>query len=182
MKKFNKILQWTALITTVALLIFYFKYNHRVYDRANLAEAQHTASQPVAPENPVLQLQTQEKDDSPMEELTAEDIVVNYVHKHGKLPDYYLTKNEARKQGWNASKHNLCDVLPGRAIGGDRFYNREKQLPDMKGRQYFEADLNYHCEEGRGAERIIFSNDGLIFVTRDHYKTFIQQKIPPSSK
>jgi hypothetical protein len=181
MKKFNKILQWTALIATVALLIFYFKHNRRVYDRANLVEAQRTASRPATPENPIYQLQTQEKDDLPVEELTAEDLVVNYVHVYGKLPDCYVTKNEARKHGWNASKGNLCDVLPGRAIGGDRFLNREKMLPEMKGRLYFEADLNYHCGE-RGAERLIFSNDGLIFVTRDHYKTFIRQKIPPSSK
>lgn len=69
---------------------------------------------------------------SDIDELTLESVVVPYVKKHGRLPVYYITKNEARKQGWVASEGNLCEVLPGRAIGGDVFTNRQKLLPVKK--------------------------------------------------
>lgn len=103
--------------------------------------------------------------------LTEEKRVVAYVRKHEKLPDYYLTKSEARNQGWVASDGNLCDILPGKAIGGDKFQNREGKLPKLRGRIYYEADINYDCGH-RGADRLIFSNDGLIYITRDHYASF----------
>lgn len=103
--------------------------------------------------------------------LTKEEVVVAYLKKHNKLPDYYITKSKARSQGWVASKGNLCDVLPGRAIGGDHFQNRERKLPNKSGRKWFEADLNYNCNN-RNADRVLFSNDGLIYVTFDHYKSF----------
>lgn len=103
--------------------------------------------------------------------LTSEGIVISYIKANGKLPDYYITKKEARDNGWNAAEGNLCDVLPGKAIGGDVFTNREGNLPEKAGRRWFEADLNYNCGR-RNADRLLFSSDGLIFVTRDHYKTF----------
>lgn len=109
-----------------------------------------------------------------IDERTKEAVVVAYVKAHGQLPDYYITKAEARKKGWIASKGNLCEVLPGRAIGGDRFGNREKLLPEKSGRQWFEGDLNYDCGR-RNADRILFSSDGLIYVTHDHYKTVIKR-------
>lgn len=99
------------------------------------------------------------------------DAVAGYIHKHGRLPDFYLKKKEAEKLGWNPGKGNLCSIAPGKNIGGDRFQNREKKLTYKKGRTYFEADVNYKCGR-RGAERIIFSNDGWIYKTLDHYKTF----------
>lgn len=110
----------------------------------------------------------------PIDELTSELQVVPYVKKNGRLPGCYVTKKEARSRGWRASKRNLCEVLPGRAIGGDVFANRERKLPERKGRIYYEADLNYNCGR-RNADRLVFSNDGLIFVSRDHYKTFEKQ-------
>ncbi|WP_300672768.1 ribonuclease domain-containing protein [Soonwooa sp.] len=106
--------------------------------------------------------------------LTKEVVVVAYIKAHQQLPDYYITKREAKSSGWKPSKGNLCDVLPGRAIGGDRFSNREKNLPTQGGRVYYEADVNYSCGH-RDADRIVFSNDGLVFVSKDHYKTFQQQ-------
>lgn len=106
-----------------------------------------------------------------IDELTKEHVVVPYVKRHGKLPDYYITKKEARNKGWIAADGNLCDVLPGRAIGGDVFGNREGNLPARSGRTWYEADLNYNCGR-RNADRLLFSSDGLVFVTYDHYKTF----------
>ncbi|WP_241676875.1 ribonuclease domain-containing protein [Chryseobacterium sediminis] len=107
-----------------------------------------------------------------IDQLTEEKTVISYVKQNHKLPDYYITKNEARKQGWNPSQGNLCDVLPGKAIGGDKFGNREGRLPD--GEKYFEADVNYHCG-GRNADRIIYTQNGDVYLTKNHYKSFEKQ-------
>ena len=106
-----------------------------------------------------------------IDELTNDEIVVKYLKEHGELPDYYITKSEAKSMGWVPSKGNLCEVAPGKAIGGDIWTNRQKSLPTKSGRKYFEADLNYNCGN-RNADRVVFSNDGLVFVTFDHYRSF----------
>jgi len=107
-----------------------------------------------------------------IDDLTEENLVIDYVKANKKLPDYYLTKGEARNKGWVASEGNLCDVLPGRAIGGDKFSNREKTLPT--GNQYFEADVNYNCGR-RNADRIVFTKNGDVWLTKNHYKSFEKQ-------
>lgn len=94
--------------------------------------------------------------------------VAAYLKEHGKLPDYFVTKKEAEAAGWVPSKGNLWEVLPGHVIGGDRFGNREGKLPKGK---YRECDVNYSGGR-RGAERIVFSEDGAIYYTKDHYNTF----------
>lgn len=106
--------------------------------------------------------------------LTREEVVVAYLKQHRDLPEYYINKKTARQLGWNAGAGNLCRVLPGKAIGGDIFFNREKKLPEQKGRIWREADINYNCGN-RNSQRLLFSNDGLIFATYNHYKSF-QQK------
>ncbi len=124
-----------------------------------------------SPKKPEKKYQNQSNDNS-IEELTDDDKVIAYVKSNHKLPDFYITKSEAKSQGWNPSKGNLCDVLPGKAIGGDQFSNREKQLP--KGEQYYEADVNYDCEN-RGAERIVFTKNGDVWLTKNHYQSFEKQ-------
>ena len=104
---------------------------------------------------------------------TSKDEVALYIHEYGRLPGNYLTKSEARKAGWVASKGNLAKVCPGMSIGGDTFYNDEGELPDARGRSYRECDIDY-VSGRRGAKRLVFSNDGLIFYTDDHYRTFEQ--------
>ncbi|MEX1040142.1 MAG: ribonuclease domain-containing protein [Pirellulaceae bacterium] len=104
--------------------------------------------------------------------------IAAHVWEHGELPARFLTKREAQRLGWVASEGNLWEVAEGRVIGGDRFFNREGRLPEASGRQYVEADLNYRGGR-RGAERLVFSTDRLIFVTRDHYDTFTQVKTTP---
>ncbi|MEY8339165.1 ribonuclease domain-containing protein [Lachnospiraceae bacterium 62-35] len=102
---------------------------------------------------------------------TAKDEVALYIHIYNRLPNNYITKKEAQKLGWDNKKGNLHDVAPGKSIGGSRFGNYEKQLPEKDGRVYYECDLNYQGGY-RGAERLIYSNDGLIFYTEDHYNSF----------
>lgn len=105
-------------------------------------------------------------------QITKAGTVIAYVKSNHHLPDFYLTKNEAKKQGWIPSKGNLCEVLPGKAIGGDYFSNREKQLPSNE--KYFEADVNYNCRN-RNADRIIYTKTGEVYLTTDHYKSFQKQ-------
>ena len=104
---------------------------------------------------------------------TDKDSVALYISVYGHLPSNFITKDEARDAGWVASKGNLDKVCPGMSIGGDHFGNYEGNLPKKKGRKYFECDINFDPKDGhRGAERIIYSNDGLIYYTKDHYKNF----------
>ncbi len=93
------------------------------------------------------------------------------LRNSGRLPPRYATKDEAHAHGWRGG--GLCGVWPGHVIGGDRFNNFGHQLPGAPGRVYREADLDADCR-GRGPKRLIFSNDGLIFVTVDHYNSFTQ--------
>ena len=95
--------------------------------------------------------------------------VVLYLEYYGELPDNYITKDEARALGWKGGTPEY--VMEGAAIGGDRFGNREGNLPDGK---YIECDLNTLGADERGAERLVFSDDGEYYHTEDHYKPFTQ--------
>jgi RHS repeat-associated protein len=99
------------------------------------------------------------------------DDVARYIQENGKLPDNYLTKDEAKQLGWVNKNGNLADVAPGKMIGGDVYANTDRLLPHVEGRVWHEADIGY--EEGfRNSYRVVYSNDGLIYRTDDHYKTF----------
>ena len=100
---------------------------------------------------------------------SAEDVAA-YLHENGQLPDNFMTKDEARKLGWEGG--SLEEYEPGMAIGGDKFGNYEGILPKAKGRQYYECDIDTIGRDSRGAKRLVYSNDGLIYYTEDHYETF----------
>lgn len=104
---------------------------------------------------------------------TARDDVAAYLHQYGKLPANYLTRDEAKSLGWVSKKNNLDIVAPGCAIGGDRFGNREGLLPDKKGREWFECDVNTQGG-ARSDERLVWSSDGLIYYTPDNHRSFVQ--------
>ena len=90
-----------------------------------------------------------------------------------KLPDCYVTKEEAALAGWIPKKHNLSEVLPGKMIGGNIYENRLETLPVKHGRIWREADFDF-AGGYRNKKRILYSNDGLIFVSYDHAKTFYE--------
>jgi len=96
--------------------------------------------------------------------------VAKYIYQYKTLPSNYITKGEAKKLGWQ-TKGTLDKVAPGKSIGGDRYGDYEKKLPAASGRKWTECDIDY-VKGNRNAKRIIFSNDGLIYYTGDHYKTF----------
>ena len=153
-----------------AFLVMYFIQNYKIEKK----NRKHIGSAVSINENNSENFKQNESSKSPgfssnIDDLTEENRVIHYVKSNYRLPNYYITKGEARKQGWVASKGNLCDALPGRAIGGDTFSNREKTLP--AGKKYFEADVNYNCGN-RNADRIVFTKNGEVWLTKNHYKSF----------
>ena len=100
------------------------------------------------------------------------DDVAAYIHEYGELPSNFITKKEAKKLGWTGG--SLEDYAPGKCIGGDRFGTYEGLLPEKKGRSYYECDIDTLGKKSRGPKRLIYSNDGLIFYTEDHYESFTQ--------
>ena len=104
-------------------------------------------------------------------EYTSKEDVALYIHLYNHLPENFITKKEAKKLGWESKAGNLGEVAPGKSIGGDYFGNYEELLPETDGRDYYECDID--SDGGyRGAKRIVFSNDGLIYYTEDHYESF----------
>ena len=99
--------------------------------------------------------------------------IADYIFAHGELPDNFITKEEAQALGWDSTRNYVSDVAPGKSIGGDRFGNYEGQLPRKKGRTFRECDCNY-TKGKRNGERIVYSNDGHVWYTSDHYETFTE--------
>lgn len=181
-KKINTIIM---IVATVIILLLVLKNNKDLNDIKNIVSTntqqsvdkskQNTKNEKNTKTQTIIATSDSSNISSEIKELTKVDVVSKYILENGKLPDYYITKKEAMNLGWIASKGNLCEVAPGKAIGGDYFTNREKILPMTKNRKWYEVDVNYNCGN-RGADRILFSNDGLVYVTYDHYKTFQEIK------
>ncbi|MBO4327087.1 MAG: ribonuclease [Clostridia bacterium] len=130
---------------------------------ANATEKPGTTSKPTVTPKP-----TDNKIDQNGTYYSKEDVAL-YIHTYGKLPSNFVTKEQAEKDGWSG---NGSDPLKnGKVIGGDRFGNYEGLLPKKSGRTYYECDIDTNGK-ARGVKRIVFSNDGLIYYTEDHYESF----------
>lgn len=103
-------------------------------------------------------------------QYNSKEEVALYIHLYGHLPDNYVTKSEARNKGWSGG--SLESYFPGCSIGGDSFGNREGLLPSKKGRRYYECDIDTAGKKSRGEKRIVYSNDGLVYYSDDHYESF----------
>lgn len=138
-----------------------------------LPEEVITEPEEPVPEEPVQEEPAETEEPELLDEYgtytTKEDVAL-YIHTYGRLPDNFITKKEAEKLGWPGG--SLEPYAPGMCIGGNRFGNYEKLLPEAKGRTYTECDIDTLGASKRGAKRIVFSNDGLIYYTDDHYESF----------
>lgn len=134
-------------------------------------EAAPEAPGETAPESPPSDAAQPEESLLPEDGVytTKEDVAL-YIHTYGHLPDNFITKKEAQNLGWPGG--DLEPYAPGMCIGGSRFGNYEGLLPEAKGRTYTECDIDTLGAKSRGAKRIVFSNDGLIYYTEDHYESF----------
>lgn len=101
-------------------------------------------------------------------EYTSKEDVALYIHQYGELPSNFITKKEAKKLGWSGG--SLEEYAPGKSIGGDTFGNREGVLPEYG--TYHECDIDTKGKKKRGAKRIVYSDDGRVYYTDDHYETF----------
>ena len=102
---------------------------------------------------------------------TTKEEVAEYINLYGHLPSNFITKKEAKNLGWVSSEGNLNEVAPGMSIGGDYFGNYEGLLPEAEDRDYYECDIDFDGTY-RNEKRIVFSNDGLVYYTEDHYESF----------
>lgn len=101
---------------------------------------------------------------------SSKEDVCQYLITYEKLPSNFITKKEAKKLGWSGG--SLEEYAPGKCIGGDRFGNYEGILPEVDGREYHECDIDTLGAKKRGAKRIVYSDDGQIYYTEDHYESF----------
>ena len=113
----------------------------------------------------------------PMESIKAGTATINKtdgadwtLKQEEELPDYYITIEDIYNLGWEKGM-NPIDYAPGKMITGGIYQNRNGHLPQKDERTWHEADINYR-QGKRNSQRIVWSNDGLIFVTYDHYETF----------
>lgn len=139
-----------------------------VSEEESIATEESAPQEHAAPEEPP---EEAENDLLPEDgSYTTKEEVALYLYQYGHLPENFMTKNEARELGWDGG--GLEDYAPGMCIGGDRFGNYEGILPEADGRTYKECDIDTLGASKRGAKRIVFSNDGLIYYTEDHYESF----------
>lgn len=136
--------------------------------------SQSPESGPAETEEPAFQTPESESPAPAVSEdgwYSSKEDVALYIHLYGHLPDNYVTKREAQDMGWSGGSVERY-AGEGTAIGGSRFGNYEGLLPEAKGRVYTECDIDTVGQSSRGAKRVVFSNDGLIYYTGDHYESF----------
>lgn len=136
------------------------------------ADAEHTAQQASTDTATIEEIsEASENKISESGSYTSKDEVALYLHTYQHLPENFITKKEAKELGWDNNEGNLAEVAAGKSIGGDYFGNYEGILPEQENRNYYECDIDSDGGH-RGAKRIVFSNDGLIYYTEDHYESF----------
>lgn len=140
-----------------------------------IPETESEEAQDAEPEEPQAQEQQAPAAEESLQEIdedgsytTKEDVAL-YIHIYGKLPSNFITKKQAEKLGWNGG--SLEPYAPGKCIGGGYFGNYEGILPDGN---YKECDIDTLGKKKRGAKRLIYSDDGRIYYTDDHYESFTQ--------
>ena len=154
----------TALLLLLALLLSLTACGDAAQTIDTVQQAAQTVQEIAA---------AQEEETPDIEEdgtYTTKEDVARYIHTYGHLPDNFITKKQAQALGWEGG--SLEPYAPGKCIGGSRFGNYEGTLPEKDGRTYTECDIGTLGAEKRGGKRIVFSNDGLIYYTEDHYETF----------
>ena len=139
-----------------------------VQDETNLPQQEQQDVQNAPSEDADMPDETAQIDEDAS--YTTKDDVALYIHTYGHLPDNFITKKDAQALGWPGGSLEPC--APGKYIGGSRFGNYEGLLSEADGRTYTECDIDTLGADSRGAKRIVFSNDGLIYYTEDHYKSF----------
>ena len=164
MRRRNKLITLFVLLLAVVLLLGSCAAN-----ASETAKKKKNTAVPVVTEAPAA-LPEVTATPGPMDEAQR---IADYIFEHGELPENFITKKEAQALGWDNMYNYLSEVAPGMSIGGDYFGNYERKLPVVKGRKYYEADC-FYTKGKRNAYRIIYSTDGHVWYTEDHYNSFIE--------
>ena len=175
-----KLRKWAALLLVLVsvLLLFTGCFGMQGPDEPySDPSAQSATAAPTQTKAPTQEAPADTRTTSPPEATldengtyTSKKDVALYIHLYGHLPQNFMTKKQAQDLGWPGA--SLEKFAPGKCIGGSRFGNYEGLLPDAPGRSYTECDIDTLGKTKRGSKRIVFSNDGLIYYTDDHYKSF----------
>lgn len=161
MKRFKKYKMINKILLALILVLGFSACTEKSFDQNSNLSIQSLESSELDGDS----LKESIEEDKPYYKM--EDVAA-YIHFFNKLPNNYISKSQARKKGWIPKENNLWEVTDKAVIGGDRFGNYEKILPESS---YKEADVNY--EGGaRGPERLVYDQDGNIFYTSDHYESF----------
>ncbi len=169
-----------AAVVVIALIYLLFGGGDRVGSpspEGASSSAESVVAESAAEDKALTDAESSETDDSAEADLdengsyTSKEDVALYIHLYGKLPANFITKDEARRLGWDSREGNLDEVAPDKSIGGDRYGNYEKKLP--RDEKYRECDINY-TGGFRGGERIVYSDSGAVYYTGDHYNSFEQ--------
>lgn len=185
-KKLIKYFVSLFLLLAVAFIAIKFKgKQQQINQTVEPVSISEVINQDEKPDS-IVQLEIKE-DEKPIEEIQENTVEENkidedgsytdkknvalYIHTYGKLPQNYINKKTAESMGWSSGEA-VSSFAPGKSIGGDRFGNYEGLLPKKKGRTYYECDIDAYGKKSRGAKRIVFSNDGLVYYTEDHYESF----------
>ena len=167
MRRYTKLIQLFALLLAAVLLLGGCTANalETAKRRKNTVAPKVTAAAetPTAVPEPTAT-------PGPLEEAQR---IADYFFEYGELPENFITKKQAQALGWDNMVNYVSDVAPGKSIGGDYFGNYEQKLPVVKSRKYYEADCFYKGGK-RNAYRIIYTTDGHVWYTEDHYNTFIE--------
>ena len=175
MRKYGKLYTLLALLLAAVMLLGACSANAAVTAKSKKKKntARPTATVTVtATETPAAEEDAAEPTEEPGPIIEPQRIA-DYIFEHGELPDNFITKKEAMELGWKTRFKYVSDAAPGKSIGGDYFGNYEGKLPRVKGRKYYEADC-WYTEGERNAYRIIYSSDGHVWYTEDHYNTFVE--------
>ena len=168
----RKILGLAALLMVLVLILSSCGAKNAAASKKDASPTAGVTEAVAATAAPGAETQEGSEESGPIIEPQA---IADYLFEHGELPENFITKKEAKELGWDSRYNYVSDVAPGMSIGGDYFGNYEGNLPEVKGRKYYECDCYYTGGE-RNAYRIIYSNDGHVWYTEDHYNTFVEMK------
>lgn len=178
MKKKNTIMRIMALLLIAIISMTFLggcKKNNKDQENSQIQETEESEESQEAEEarEPEEHKEAEEPEEPALDEdgeYYSKEEVALYLNIYGHLPDNFITKKEAKKLGWSGG--SLEKFAPGKVIGGDNFGNYEGNLPEKSGRKYYECDIDTYGKKSRGAKRIVWSSDGNIYYTEDHYETF----------
>lgn len=168
----DKWLRWIAVISPLTC-VYCFNKNGTIYDQFNKFEIDQVNI--PAHENCNCYLEQLKAIIAGTATMDGKNGADYWIKNYQILPSNYVSKEHAKSNGWKKSKGNLRKVLPNAIMGGGLFHNDKGKLPDAPGRIWYEADINY-TGSYRNNDRVLYSNDGLLFVTYNHYYTFYEIK------